>query len=207
MSTNQEIEVKFFVKKLDSLEQQLRALQAHLEQERVFEVNLRFDTADGDLTREFKALRLRQDTIARLTFKGPGTFKDGIRTRQELEFTVSDFEMARAFLEALGFSVSFIYEKYRTTYGIEGMHIALDELPYGNFIEIEGPDPAAIRVLSRRLGLDWNTSVADSYAVLFDKLRLNMGLGFRNLTFQNFAGVSISESSLGVRPADQANSI
>ena len=41
---------------------------------------------------------------------------------QELEFTVGDFDMARAFLQALGYQVSMIYEKYRAGYDWEGMH-------------------------------------------------------------------------------------
>jgi adenylate cyclase class 2 len=82
-----------------------------------------------------------------------------VRLRQEIEFTVSDFEAARRFLEALGYHVALMYEKYRTTYDLEGVHITLDKMPYGNFIEIEGPDPASIRRINEQLGLDWEQRV------------------------------------------------
>jgi len=32
-----------------------------------------------------------------------------------------------------------MYEKYRTTFTIGSLEVVLDELPYGNFVEIEGP--------------------------------------------------------------------
>jgi len=67
----QETEVKFFVRDLKRIEMRLQELEAHLIQPRVHEVNLRFDNEQGDLRKTFKVLRLRQDTEAKFTFKGP----------------------------------------------------------------------------------------------------------------------------------------
>ena len=105
----QEIEVKFYIADLAALEQRVQMLGGALLQKRVHEINLRFDTAEGDLKREKKVLRLRQDTASRLTFKGPDGDKGGVRAREEIEFTVSDFASARAFLEALGYRVAMTY--------------------------------------------------------------------------------------------------
>ena len=74
-------------------------------QPRLFELNLRFDTPEGELSRGRKVLRLRQDTQALLTFKGPAQDRSDVAARQEIEFTVSDFLAARHFLEALGYRV------------------------------------------------------------------------------------------------------
>jgi adenylate cyclase class 2 len=200
---DQEIEVKFYVRRLSEVQARLQALGAVLAQPRTHEFNLRFDTPDLALTHSSRALRLRQDTAARLTFKGPPRGEGGVRVRQEIEFVVGDFRAARAFLEALGYQVSLIYEKYRAVYDYGDFHIALDELPYGNFIEIEGPDPAAIQEINRSLGLDWAASVPVSYSMLFDQLRARLGLDFRDLIFDNFASLSITPEALGVRPADK----
>lgn len=200
---DQELEVKFFINDWAAIEQRLQAAGARLLQPSLHEVNLRFDTPDGELSRQFRVLRLRQDEAAHLTYKGPSSFQDGVRLRQEIEFTVSDFDTARRFLEALGYHVALMYEKYRTTYELEGVHITLDKMPYGNFIEIEGPDPASIRHVNEQLGLDWEQRVPESYTMLFDRLRDTLGLPFNDLSFANFAGLDIPMEAIDVRPADK----
>ncbi len=197
-----ELELKYYVQDLDRLERRLAALGAHCVQPRTQEFNLRFDTPDFSLTHAGKALRLRYDTQARLTFKGPSQSQEGIRLREEIEFVADNFQAAQAFLIALGFQVSMMYEKYRTTYDLGSVHILLDELPYGAFVEIEGPDPAQIRVVNEQLGLEWEKRIAESYTVLFDRLRLNMGLSFRDLIFENFKEIHPTAAELGVQPAD-----
>lgn len=200
--SEQEIEVKFIVGDLAKIEARLKDLGAEPTQARTHELNLRFDTPSGELKRTFQVLRLRQDTAARLTYKGPGVLQEGVRSRQELEFEVSDFSTARRFLEALGYAVAMIYEKYRTVYDLDGMHVALDEMPYGNFVEIEGPDIPSLQAFNRRLGLDWSAAVSESYTALFDGLKLRLGLKFRDLLFENFQAVGVTPEDFGARLAD-----
>ena len=176
----------------------MEALGAQLIQPRTHEINLRFDTPSGDLARGYRVLRLRQDREARLTYKGPGELVDGVRSRQELEFTVGDFAIARKVLEALGYEVSVMYEKYRATYALGGVLVTLDEMPYGNFAEVEGPDGASIRKTAGVLGLDWERRILDSYIMLFDRLRERLGLAFHDLSFENFKGVTVTGEMLGV---------
>jgi adenylate cyclase, class 2 len=199
---DQELEVKFFVSDLQAVERRLQALGAHLSLRRVFEVNLRFDTPGGDLGRNFQVLRLRQDVIARLTYKGPASGLEGVRLRREIEFEVSDFDSARAFLDALGYQVMLIYEKYRTAYDLDGVEVSLDELPYGTFVEVEGPSPIAIREVTYKLGLDWNAAIPASYTVLFEQLKARLGLSMRDLSFESFASLSVTPSDLEVGAAD-----
>ena len=204
MTTNdQELEVKYYISDLPALEARLSSLGAHLVQPRIQELNLRFDVASGELSRTNQVVRLRQDTEARLTYKGPSQSQEGVRVRQEIEFIVSDHRAARAFLEALGYHVSMGYEKYRTSYDLDGAHIVLDEMPYGNFAEIEGPDPATIQAVNQRLGLDWEARVPESYTMLFEYLREKLSLPFSDLSFENFQQLTISPADLDVRPADK----
>ena len=200
-STDKELEVKFYIPDHLALRARLEAASAQLVQPRVHEVNLRFDTPSGDLSRSYRVLRLRQDTAARLTYKGPGEVQEGVRSRQELEFTVSDFDTARKVLEALGYEVSVMYEKFRATYALEGVLVTLDEMPYGNFAEVEGPDGASIRRTAEKLGLDWERRILDSYIMLFDRLRERLGLTFHDLSFANFEGVQVTQEDLGVEGA------
>ena len=202
-NSEQELEIKVYISDLQALKGQLEALGARLVKSRVHEHNLRFDTTDGELTNTAQVLRLRQDTAAKLTYKGPGEMVDGIRSRKEIEFTISDFNAARNFFEALGYQVSVIYEKYRTTYDFEGVEVALDEMPYGDFAEIEGPDPDAINAVADKLSINRSASIADSYTVLFERLRVVLGFTFRDLTFDNFENFEVTPAALGVTPADQ----
>lgn len=198
---NKELEVKFHVRRLEELEQGLIAMGAVLSQPRIHEVNLRFDTPDLSLKRSGQVLRLRQDTLARMTYKGLGADQGGVSARTEIEFVVSDFSAARALIEALGYRVSMLYEKYRTVYDLEGAHVALDQMPYGGFVEIEGADPLQIKALAGQLGLDWERRVLASYADLFDRLRSIYSYSFTDLSFANFQKAAYDLAVLGVLPA------
>jgi adenylate cyclase class 2 len=194
--------VKFYVTQLETLERRLQSLGAELIQARTMELNLRFDTPEHELENGFRVLRLRMDTAARMTYKGPSIGRQGVRVRQEIEFEVSDFDSARSLLQALGYRIIMIYEKYRAVYRLDGVDVALDELPYGRFVELEGPDAESIHALSDRLELNWDASAPGSYAMLFEGLRSRMSLPFRDLTFQNFIQLDVDSELLGVRPAD-----
>ena len=201
-SSNQEIEVKFCVRSLSALPVRLESLGARTAQPRVWERNLRFDTPGDDLRQAGRVLRLRQDEAAHLTYKGPGEVRGGVQHRVEIEIVVDGFDQARAFLEALGYQVAMAYEKYRTTYALEGNLVTLDETPLGNFVEIEGTAPDSIARLAERLGLEWEARINDSYVALFDRARAALGLAFRDLAFDNFRGVEVKPQHLGVRFAD-----
>lgn len=197
-----EIEAKFYVRDLKEIEQRLRTLEARLIQSRVREVNLRFDNPSGDLEREGRVLRLRQDEKARMTYKDGSAAVGGAISRREIEFVVEDFDAARDFIQALGYQIAFVYEKYRTTYKYaEALEVMLDELPYGNFVEIEG-EVSLLKPLARRLGLNWEKAIPASYHSLFNRLLGARNLRFRDLTFQNFQGLEITWGDLGVEPAD-----
>jgi len=207
----QEIEAKFYVRDLKRIESRIQELDAHLIQPRVLETNLRFDLPDGGLRSNGQVLRLRQDSEAKLTYKDSGTSERGIVNRNEIEFVVEDFNKARNFLEALGYQKFFQYNKYRTTYTLESgsllpqnqsCHIMLDELPYGNFVEIEGQDIDAIHATADKLNLNMQAAISQSYSALFEKVRQTLGLTFTDLTFANFEGLPSSPDYLGVRPAD-----
>ena len=197
---NYEQEAKFYIARLPDLESKLKALQASLKHPRVFESNLRFDFPDRRLTGKRQVLRLRQDERARLTFKGPTDPAQEISSRPEIEFEVSSFANARALLEALGYEISVMYEKYRTSYELNGCEITLDEMPYGTFAEIEGPNAAAIRGAANLLGLKWTARSRESYLMLFERLRQG-GLSARNLSFAEVSGPFPPEA-LGLSAAD-----
>ena len=203
-SNNQELEAKFYIADLEARRVTLEGLGAVLVQPRTLELNLRFDTPEGTLTHSAQVLRLRRDTQNRLTYKGPAQIKDGVSARTEIEFTVGDFANAQALLEALGYQISMIYEKYRAVYQLGDVLVTLDEMPFGNFAEIEGPDGGSIRAVCEKIGLLWQFRTLQSYAMLFNLVKKNLGLAFRDLTFENFANIRVTPRHLELAPADIA---
>jgi len=198
----QETEAKFYVRNLERIRSSLQDLKARLMQSRVLETNTRFDLPGAKLLAEGRVLRLRRDTEVRLTYKSAGTNEQGVLSREEIEFVVGDFEKAKQFLEALGYQKLVYYEKYRTTYQFEETLIMLDELPYGNFVEIEGETIESIRAVANQLNLRWETTIGTSYNDLFERTRRNMNLSFEDLSFANFESLNVETSDLEVRVAD-----
>jgi len=199
---DKELEVKFYLANKGNLQKNLKNLGASLVQTRTHEHNLRFDTVEGTLTSNQQVLRLRKDHANHLTYKGPNDVETGVSARTEIEFSVDNFEKAQNFLEALGYRVSMIYEKYRTVYELSGTLITIDEMPFGDFAEIEGIDRANIENVCNQLGLIWEHRSLESYAVLFEIVKKNLNLSFRDLTFENFAGIKIDASHFALSSAD-----
>jgi adenylate cyclase class 2 len=202
-NSGQEIEAKFYLLHLDRMIARVHELKAHLIQPRVLETNLRFDRPDASLRSKGHVLRLRRDTQARLTYKGASQNNSGVLDREEIEFVVEDFEKARQFLEALGYGQSMVYEKYRATYELDDVQIMLDELPYGNFLEIEGDTLDQIRAVASILDLNWNAAIGASYTALFEKIRKALQLSFQDILFEHFEGIHVTSDHMGVLAADQ----
>lgn len=201
--SEKEIEAKFYIKHPESLAEKLIKAGAELVSDRIHEINLRFDTPDGLLTRERRVLRLRQDEKAILTYKNPAQSGFSVSVRQEIEVEVSDFTKTRHILEALGYVLHISYEKYRTTYRMANVEVTLDEMPYGFFSEIEGPDPETVEITAQSLGLNWEARCSESYLVLFHQVRRKLKLTARNLFFEELKDIPITNVDLGLLIADE----
>jgi len=127
---------------------------------------------------------------------------NGVISRTELEVVVSNFQTARAILEALGFQVFMTYEKYRQNFKLNDLVASVDEMPYGNFIELEGSSPEHVRATADLLGLDWNQRINLSYTALLGLYNQNTGNSFRDLSFETFSGLRVLPEQLGLAYAD-----
>ncbi len=191
-----EVEVKFLVADLPAVRARLAAVGAGMSAARVYERNVRYDTADEALLGRQALLRLRQDTRVRLTFKGLAAqdAASEAKVREELEVSVSDFDTLALILTRLGFAAVQTYEKYRETWHLGDVEVVLDELPFGNFVELEGPSDESLKAVAVALGFEWSQRVLANYLALMELARRTFDLPFRDLTFANFA----------VRPVDMS---
>jgi len=192
-TTNLEVEVKFLVVDLAAMRQRIEAAGGVLHRGRVYERNIRYDNAWQGLMRQDKLLRLRQDSRNVITFKGPAQNVDvaQVKIREELEIEVNDFDTAAAILQRLGFEAVQVYEKYRETFQLGPVEVVLDEMPFGNFMELEGEE-GEIVAAAAHLGLDWEQRILANYLYLLSLVNNHYGLTVTDLTFANFTGLDIS---------------
>lgn len=198
----QEIEVKFYLSDPAALRQKLFANAAKLLDERVFELNLRFDTPDRLLSLTGQVLRLRKDSRNRVTYKNNSRMEGGVLVRTEIETEVADFMAMKHVFEELGYEVFSSYEKYRETFLLDDVTVSIDEMPYGTFTELEGPSAEAIHTLSDKLGLRWQAGIPSSYMLLLAQLNEKLKLDVTDLTFEVFRYLHVTPEDLGVEPAD-----
>jgi adenylate cyclase class 2 len=185
-----ETEVKFYVVEIDSIRERICQLGA-VSKGRFFEKNLRFEDADKSFKANKTVLRLRQDNKAKLTFKSKPLESDNqFKKLEELEVEVSDFETMNRILQVLGFHCEQIYEKWRETLVLNQTQFCIDSMPYGNFLEIEGPEEN-IKDFASQLGLQWNQRIILNYIEIFDTLKENLNLKFNDISFENFDGVNV----------------
>lgn len=163
-----EIELKIEVPHLDPVRRRLEQLGA-LCAGQVEEDNVYFDL-DDTLRGRGESLRLRRDRDIRLTWKGPSDYRKGVVHREELEIHVDDLEATWAILQRLGFDATDRLAKHRETWTLLGAVVALDELTFGCFVEIEG-SPSGIREIARQLELNPADGIAHSYRRLQEERR------------------------------------
>lgn len=191
-----EVEVKFLLADPDELRGRLLAAGAEQRKPRLFERNVRFDTPEETLRANLQLLRLRQDDQVRLTFKGPvANTGSEAKVREEIEVEIGDFSSMSAILQKVGFVAHQVYEKYRETFRLGNVEVVLDELPFGNFVELEGEE-TAIRAAAAVLGLAWDERILINYLGLWHLLRQRYGLPFTDLTFENLADLDVSAAAL-----------
>lgn len=162
-----ESELKIPVEALDEIRRRLGDIDAERISVCEREVNILFDTPDGQIAAAGQVLRVRRvgDNHI-LTFKGSAAYHGAVKARREIEVEVSSSEHISELLHALGYSPGIRYEKDRESWRMGRIRIDLDHTPLGDFVEIEGPmdglEDAAVQ-----LGLNPAHAVTRSYLSLW----------------------------------------
>ncbi len=94
----------------------------------------------GILDENGAVLRLRKVADKTyLTYKERIPGDSGFKHKIEFETLVSDVDETEAIIGKLGYKLSVVYEKHRKVWHIGECEVVLDELPFGRYMEIEGP--------------------------------------------------------------------
>ena len=165
------IEVEFKLRLADraAFARRLQELGARLIRPRELEDNVVYDFPDRGLTGRGSMLRARTlDQEVVLTFKGRAQASSIAKRREEIEsvLTRNEGNALVAILERLGLVPIFRYQKYRTTWELQGIHVMLDETPIGDFAELEG-DEALIIATAYGLGYRQDQFITSSYRDLY----------------------------------------
>jgi adenylate cyclase class 2 len=189
---NIEIEVKFYLDNIEPIREYLLGFGAVCKG-RFFESNIRFED-NNKLFKDKSLLRLRKDSKTTLTYKSKAPIEnDQFKIHQELEVEISDFDTMNLILESLGFHKEQIYEKWRETFVINKTIVCIDQMPFGDFLEIEG-EMKDIRYLADSMALGWEKRILLNYLELFDIIKQNLKFSFNDITFNNFKDISVDLS-------------
>jgi adenylate cyclase class 2 len=179
----EEIEVKIRIDDPDDFRRRLTGLGARTRRERHLEDNVLYDYPEMAITRRGCLLRVRKRPgEGILTFKGRGRIEAGAKVRPEQEIRVDDPDTLRAILEAAGLGSIYRYQKYRTEFELAGVVVAVDELPFGCFLEIEGP-LKSIHQIATRLGYGPDSFLATTYRTLHQEHADRTGEPMGDLVF------------------------
>lgn len=170
-----EIEAKVKVDSLEPVAERLGQVGARFATERV-QNDAYFADAAGQLAQSGCGLRLRMEAVdgqscSVLTFKGPR--QDGVyKQRPEFETAVTDGAAMTKILEGLGYHNYLTVTKMRRVWQMDGCEVCLDNVPLlGCFVEVEGPDEAAIKGVLSRLGLADRPHISKGYAAMIAALK------------------------------------
>ena len=181
-----EIEVKFCVRDLKALEAQLKQLGFRCKTPRTFERNILFDTPARELRATRQILRLRRYGERWVLTHKQTTPNDSPDARHkeriETETAVEDGEAVASIFRVLGYTSTFVYEKWRSEWEDSEGHCVLDETPIGLYAELEGPREWIDRMLIA-LHVDQADVTILSYGRLFEQWQTQTGSQAQNMSF------------------------
>jgi adenylate cyclase class 2 len=106
---------------------------------------------------------------------------------EEIEFEVSDVDQALLLLDRPGYPAYRTQQKRRHSFTLNGVIVDIDTWPrVPTYVELEGPDEAALREAAENLGLSWEDALIDDPRKVIET-RYNIPVGsMRWFTFERF---------------------
>lgn len=183
MASPTEVEIKFRITDLKTIQRKLRAADFRVKTKRTHEMNVLYDSPDGSIRERGEVLRIRKyGSVWKLTHKSKGSVGKH-KSRVELETKIENGEKLAEVFTALGFRTAFRYEKFRTEWTDGKGDVVLDETPIGLYGEIEG-SPAWIDRTAKKLGVPESDYINKSYAQLFWDWKVTAGQNAEEMTFK-----------------------
>jgi len=183
MPTPKEVEIKFLLADVKSLERQLARLGFRRLTPSTHETNTLYDLPGQKLRCRGKLLRLRKYGDGWILTHKARASVGRHKSRIERETEVADGRSMDGILRALGYKPVFVYEKFRSEWTDGKGHVVLDQTPLGDVGEIEGP-PRWIDRTASALGITPDDYITKSYAELFFEWKRRYKRKAKNMTFR-----------------------
>jgi adenylate cyclase class 2 len=120
-------------------------------------------------------VRIRKtDARSILTFKRRIDNDFDVKQQIEHETEISDAAATEAIIAELGLKPVLVYEKYRDTWKFRSVELVIDELPFGDYMEIEG-SITAIKEAEILLGIEDLETEHETYPRLTARLGVRSG--------------------------------
>lgn len=162
-----EIEAKFLDIDHAALRTTLKELGAELKLLMRLMKRNNYDFPDLRLQKRGGWVRLR-DEGDKVTLSYKQLSDRTLHGTSEVNVTVDNFENADALLRAIGLEPTSYQETKRESWRLGDLEIELDEWPWTKpYVEIEGPDEAALKDIAGKLGLDWQNVCHGSVEVVY----------------------------------------
>lgn len=163
-----EIEAKFLDINHDDMRAKLRALGAVCNQPERLMRRKTYDSPDKRLRKEHNGWARVRDEGDKITMSYKQLNDRSFHGTKEVQVIVDSFDNGDAFLHAIGLTPTSYQETKRESWSLGELEIDLDEWPWAkSFIEIEGPNEEAVRLLAEKLGLDWSQVLHGSVEVVY----------------------------------------
>ena len=150
-----EVETKILEINVEETRKKIEALGAKqiydaLQESRIFEF-----PPDSNIASEcFLRVRKIGDKVE-LTYKGPKKKTGNVKSREEIETHVEDFDRMIKILKNIGFVATRSYKKHRIEYKLGKISFEIDnfpDLPVPPWLEIEAPSKKEAEETARKLG-------------------------------------------------------
>ena len=144
-------------------------------------LDLRWGDHGGVLELEDKVVRLRvyvrgNERSGSLDWKGPTTYEDGYKVREEISTTIGDPNALARILTGMGLHVIMSIDRHIAQYDLEGAVVRFERYPrMDDLVEVEG-EPDAIERAIRAAGLPREGFNTDRLADFVARYELRTGL-------------------------------
>ena len=150
-----EVEAKILEIDVGKIRKKLKELGAELEYKET-QICRILDFDDKRLHKKDEVIRVRKiGNKVELTFKGATKKIGSVKSREEIETHVEDFETILKIFEKLGLTPIRSYNKYRESYKLGKITFELDNfpsLPIPPFLEIEGSSKEEVEEMAEKMG-------------------------------------------------------
>jgi len=186
---NKEIEIKIQIEdknEIKEIQKKLKSLNG-ISAPKIFQRTFRLDTPSFDLEQKGIFLRTRKEgenAVMTVKIKFLKTNNTNYFQRKEFEISIDSAENGAELLRNLGFSKQKIFEKYRELWTFEKkeVQVTIDNLPFGDFIEIEG-SKKEIEEMIKSLGMINKKRIINTYWDLFDEWKKKKGINGKDIVF------------------------